>query len=126
MGQPTFYIAHGGGPCFFMEWSPPDAWNALRTWLEGLISALSHKPTAILVATAHWEADPVRVTAAAAPPRSSMIIMGSPPRHTRLPGPPRAPHSSRSVSRRCWGEPESPLPSTATAASITASSCPSK
>ena len=68
MGQPTFYIAHGGGPCFFMEWSPPDTWNALRTWLEGLISALSHKPTAILVATAHWEADPVRVTAAAAPP----------------------------------------------------------
>ncbi len=67
MRQPTFYIPHGGGPCFFMEWSPPETWEALRAWLAGLIPALPETPTALLVATAHWEADPVRVTASQAP-----------------------------------------------------------
>ena len=67
MRQPTFYIPHGGGPCFFMEWSPPETWDALRAWLAGLIGALPEEPAALLVATAHWEADPVRITASAAP-----------------------------------------------------------
>lgn len=67
MRQPTFYIPHGGGPCFFMEWSPPETWEPLRAWLAGLIGALPEEPAALLVATAHWEADPVRITASAAP-----------------------------------------------------------
>ena len=46
---------------------PPDTWAALRGWLEGLIGGLAERPTAILIATAHWEADPVRITAMAAP-----------------------------------------------------------
>lgn len=25
--MPAWYIPHGGGPCFFKEWNPPDAWN---------------------------------------------------------------------------------------------------
>ncbi|MHA1566449.1 MAG: dioxygenase, partial [Alphaproteobacteria bacterium] len=26
---PTLFIPHGGGPCFFMEWTmgPPDTWD---------------------------------------------------------------------------------------------------
>ena len=23
---PTLFIPHGGGPCFFMDWDPPDTW----------------------------------------------------------------------------------------------------
>ena len=25
--MPAFYIPHGAGPCFFMDWNPPDAWD---------------------------------------------------------------------------------------------------
>ncbi|HHN67322.1 MAG TPA: dioxygenase, partial [Thermopetrobacter sp.] len=25
-GQPAIYIPHGAGPCFFMDWEPPDEW----------------------------------------------------------------------------------------------------
>lgn len=67
MALPTFFIPHGGGPCFFMDWDPPDAWDSLRRWLEDLIPGLPETPKAIVVVTAHWEADPVRVTAMDAP-----------------------------------------------------------
>ncbi len=69
MRLPTFFIPHGGGPCFFMEWTmgPPDTWDSLRGWLEGLIASLDERPSAIVVASAHWEADPVRVTAMESP-----------------------------------------------------------
>ena len=33
---PTLYIPHGGGPCFFMDWSPPDTWDRMAAWLRGL------------------------------------------------------------------------------------------
>ncbi|MCW3050428.1 MAG: family ATPase, partial [Solirubrobacterales bacterium] len=26
---PTLFIPHGGGPCFFMEWNPPDTWKKM-------------------------------------------------------------------------------------------------
>ncbi|MEJ2178535.1 MAG: dioxygenase, partial [Gammaproteobacteria bacterium] len=34
--QPVFYIPHGGGPCFFMEWTmgPADTWDAMAHWLS--------------------------------------------------------------------------------------------
>jgi aromatic ring-opening dioxygenase catalytic subunit (LigB family) len=50
-----------------MDWSPPDTWESLKAWLARLIPALPETPAALVVATAHWEADPVRVTASAAP-----------------------------------------------------------
>lgn len=65
--QPTFFIPHGGGPCFFMDWNPPDAWDNMRTFLEGLIPSLPECPKAILVITAHWEADKPTVSAQVAP-----------------------------------------------------------
>ena len=24
--QSVLFIPHGGGPCFFMDWNPPDTW----------------------------------------------------------------------------------------------------
>ena len=51
---PTYYIPHGGGPCFFMDWSPPDTWNTLGAWLRALPSELETPPVALLVVSAHW------------------------------------------------------------------------
>ncbi len=64
---PTFFIPHGGGPCFFMDWNPPDAWDNMREFLESLIPSLPERPKAILVITAHWEADKPTVSAQEAP-----------------------------------------------------------
>ena len=82
MRLPTFFIPHGGGPCFFMEWTmgPPDTWDSLRGWLEGLIASLDERPSAILVASAHWETDPVRVTAMESP--ALVYDYGAFPPHT--------------------------------------------
>jgi aromatic ring-opening dioxygenase catalytic subunit (LigB family) len=55
---PVFYLAHGGGPCFFMDWSdigPADTWLKMGDWLKGLASTLEQKPKAVLVISAHWE-----------------------------------------------------------------------
>ena len=67
---PTLYIPHGGGPCFFMEWTmgPPDTWDRMGAWLEQLGESIGRKPAAIVVISAHWEADVLSVTGAAKPP----------------------------------------------------------
>ncbi|MDA0369245.1 MAG: class III extradiol ring-cleavage dioxygenase, partial [Proteobacteria bacterium] len=63
-----------------MEWSPPDTWDRLRAWLEGIVPSLPEKPTAIVVASAHWETDPVRVTTMTAP--DLVFDYGGFPAHT--------------------------------------------
>ena len=65
--QPSLYIPHGGGPCFFMDWNPPDAWLEMGTYLSGLSESLPVQPDALIVISAHWEADPIAITAAAQP-----------------------------------------------------------
>ena len=65
--MPTAYIFHGGGPCFFMDWDPADAWDALRATLEGIGPGLPTAPKAIVVVTAHWEAPMITVTSGASP-----------------------------------------------------------
>ncbi len=52
--QPTLYIPHGGGPCFFMEW-PGEPWKNMEAYLRALPSTLEERPRAILVISAHWE-----------------------------------------------------------------------
>lgn len=64
---PTAYISHGGGPCFFMDWDPPDAWDGLRAALEGIGPSLPATPTAVVVVSAHWEAPAVEVDSGATP-----------------------------------------------------------
>lgn len=56
--QPTLYIPHGGGPCFFMPVSPglpPDMWDRLAAFLKGIDGSLGRRPKAVLVISGHWE-----------------------------------------------------------------------
>lgn len=53
--MPALYIPHGAGPCFFMEWTPPDTWKRMGTFLRDTMSTLPEKPAAILMVSAHWE-----------------------------------------------------------------------
>jgi aromatic ring-opening dioxygenase catalytic subunit (LigB family) len=64
---PTLYIPHGGGPCFFMDWNPPHAWDKLAAWLGKLGESLP-RPKAIVVISGHWEADAISATGAQRPP----------------------------------------------------------
>lgn len=68
--MPTLYIPHGGGPCFFMDWTmgPPDTWDAMAAWLRGLNATLPSTPKALLVVSAHWETQAPTVLTSAAPP----------------------------------------------------------
>ncbi len=65
--MPTTYISHGGGPCFFMDWNPPHAWDELRACLENIGPSLPAPPRAILVITAHWEESEIALTSGPAP-----------------------------------------------------------
>lgn len=57
--MPTLFIPHGGGPCFFMDWTvmggPADTWDATAAWLRGLAETLPARPRAIIVISGHWE-----------------------------------------------------------------------
>jgi aromatic ring-opening dioxygenase catalytic subunit (LigB family) len=64
---PTMFLPHGGGPCFFMDWNPPEAWNRMRTWLQQLPQSLGARPQALLVISAHWEAPVFTVNSQARP-----------------------------------------------------------
>lgn len=68
--QPTLFIPHGAGPCFFMEWGrgPAGTWDAMAAWLRGLIGTLPEKPKAMLVISGHWEEAAFTVGASPAPP----------------------------------------------------------
>ncbi len=58
--QPTFYIPHGGGPCFFMP-DPKANWIGMWSFLRSLPGRLAEPPTAILVVSAHWETKGFRI-----------------------------------------------------------------
>ena len=67
--QPTIFLPHGGGPCFFMDWSwgPADTWDATKRFLEGLAGTLPAPPKAIVVVSGHWEEPAFTASAAVAP-----------------------------------------------------------
>ena len=65
--MPAIYIPHGGGPCFFMDWTPRDTWASMGDFLRGLIRGLAVRPRVILMVSAHWMTDDFAVTGAAAP-----------------------------------------------------------
>lgn len=64
--QPTFFIPHGGGPCFFMD-DPRGTWTGMEAFLRSLPDRLPETPTAILVVSGHWETDGFAFTGAAKP-----------------------------------------------------------
>src|SRR3954469_16090692 len=64
--QPSFFIPHGGGPCFFMD-DPSGAWTGMASFLRGLPAMLPHRPKAIIVVSGHWETEGFAFTGAARP-----------------------------------------------------------
>lgn len=67
--QPTYFINHGGGPCFFLEpGTMREAWSGLEHYLRNFASSLSARPSAILIISGHWQEDRPTVNAGAAPP----------------------------------------------------------
>ena len=65
---PTFFIPHGGGPCFFMSGPMARMWDPLARFLREVISSLPVAPTAIVVVSAHWEERQPTVTSRVDPP----------------------------------------------------------
>ena len=69
--MPTLFIPHGGGPCFFMDWTlmggPVDTWDKTAEWQKSIQSSLPEKPKALLVVSAHWEEQEFTVSTAASP-----------------------------------------------------------
>ncbi len=98
--QPTLFLPHGGGPCFWIDGPPPfgrETWERLRRYLAGLVASLPERPKAFVVVTAHWETDKPTVSTAAAP---GMIYdyFGFPPHTYELKYPaPGAPELARRV-----------------------------
>ncbi|MEJ2566524.1 MAG: class III extradiol ring-cleavage dioxygenase [Gammaproteobacteria bacterium] len=70
MKFPTLYIPHGGGPCFFMQWTmgPADTWDKMAGWLRGLGANIGDRPKALVVVSAHWEEAEFSVTESLRPP----------------------------------------------------------
>lgn len=66
--QPTYFINHGGGPCFFLKPGPMRAaWSQLEDYLQSFMERLAERPRAILVVSGHWEAVRPTVNAGANP-----------------------------------------------------------
>ncbi|MFV8750234.1 DODA-type extradiol aromatic ring-opening family dioxygenase [Nannocystaceae bacterium ST9] len=95
--QPTLYIPHGGGPCFFMDWTmgPADTWNAMAEWLRS-VGREHADPRALLVVSAHWE-QPVATVLAQAQPDLLFDYYGFPPHTYQLEWP--APGAPELASR---------------------------
>lgn len=67
--QPTFFINHGGGPCFFVEPGPMrDTWAELETYLRSFMATLAERPRAIIAVSGHWEEVVPTVNVGARPP----------------------------------------------------------
>ena len=80
--QPAIFLPHGGGPCFFMDWTwgPADTWNATERFLKGVAATLPEPPKALLVISGHWE-EPAFTASAAARPELIFDYSGF-PEHT--------------------------------------------
>lgn len=83
--QPALFLPHGGGPCFFMDWTwgPADTWHATQRFLEGIASTLPVPPTALLVISGHWE-EPAFTASAAPKPELIFDYSGFPEPTYRL------------------------------------------
>lgn len=74
MKQPSLFIPHGGGPCFFMDPTDPNRphsdpmWQPMQAYLAGLIATLPERPCALLIVSGHWEQPVFTVHNGAAPP----------------------------------------------------------
>jgi aromatic ring-opening dioxygenase catalytic subunit (LigB family) len=80
--QPALFLPHGGGPCFFMDWTwgPADTWHKTQHFLEGIAATLPEPPKTLLVISGHWE-EPA-FTASAAPEPKLIFDYSGFPEHT--------------------------------------------
>jgi aromatic ring-opening dioxygenase catalytic subunit (LigB family) len=83
--QPALFLPHGGGPCFFMDWTwgPADTWHKTQHFLEGVAASLPEKPKALLVISGHWE-EPAFAASAATHPSLIFDYSGFPEHTYRL------------------------------------------
>ena len=83
--QPAIFIPHGGGPCFFMDWTwgPADTWQATQHFLEGVAATLPEHPKALLVVSGHWE-EPAFTASGAEKPQLIFDYSGFPEHTYRL------------------------------------------
>ncbi len=78
--MPTLYIPHGAGPCFFMDWDPPHAWDRTAAYLRSIPASLPARPRAIVLVTAHWLTSQPSLGSAAQP--GLLFDYGGFPPHT--------------------------------------------
>lgn len=80
--QPALFLPHGGGPCFFMDWTwgPADTWKATQHFLEAIADSLPSRPKALLVISGHWE-EPAFTAASSTAPKLIYDYSGF-PQHT--------------------------------------------
>lgn len=100
--QPTFYIPHGGGPCFFIP-DPANHWTGMEAFLRSLPSRLPAAPAAILLVSAHWETRGFQLTGGNSP---GLIYdyYGFPPETYAIRyGPPGAPALAEEVAQSLRG-----------------------
>lgn len=83
MVQPSLFIPHGGGPCFFMP-DPQGTWTRMDAYLRGIAASLPEAPRAILVVSGHWEEPAFAFTVASAHPGLIFDYYGFPPETYRL------------------------------------------
>jgi aromatic ring-opening dioxygenase catalytic subunit (LigB family) len=81
--QPSLYIPHGGGPCFFMP-DPQGIWTKMEAYLAGLLESLPEKPSALLVVSGHWEERGFAFTGLEAHPGLVFDYYGFPPETYQL------------------------------------------
>src|SRR3546814_11274714 len=63
-------MPHGGGPCFFMDWNPPDTWDRMADFLRGVVATLPARPRAVLLISGHWLASAFTIGSS---PKPSLI-----------------------------------------------------
>lgn len=65
--MPVYYVPHGAGPCFFMDWKPAGTWDRMAAFLKGVAATLPAKPKAIVLVSGHWLEPQFTATAHANP-----------------------------------------------------------
>src|SRR5690625_3006387 len=66
--MPTYFIPHGAGPCFFMDWNPANTWDDMAAFLKGISATLPSRPRAIVMVSAHWREADFSLTGHTRPP----------------------------------------------------------
>lgn len=90
---PTYFIPHGGGPCFFMDPRPgmsTDTWDKMAAFLRGIDDDLGERPKAVIVISAHWMTEKPAIVAEKQP-ALYFDYYGFPPHTYELTYPTRTP-----------------------------------